>query len=1135
MFSTSFRRPIGAAADAKELEYITALHQTCDEDEEDYVDGSIEAKDVKYYLMSRYGILVETEQIQKLVFQDLAGGSDDSDCIDICELVAILLIPFFVKNLKGDMRKSFTGKESIYRAFGSEKQFKSYLKDVERCNNLLSKGDVIIHVLNIILADSTGSSKPQPITKELIKTIFARYGEFGLIQDEQLIDEMILDVSGGNPNALLDANTFARALTDDVMLYNVDYESRVSTFSEDVFGREGEENTKDFAEGSDDNSEDSDNSETNPLRTTLNNEEDPESNHVVKSINKRFKNVFTLSQIDFLADSCRSKLHLAIIYLSFVFSVFTYRKPTPINVCKAENSNEFGCTIANSITFWLYIMGMTMGIGVPWILLISAGNTLRGNSTKNILYGFVGIIFFTILPIYVPFNLMLFSSAEYHREDEGKSMGQLQNLKILFFQVIKNLIAVVLCFIQITNLIRIFKPSLAHSSNLMLSYLFTRGTVRETFLLKLACSLKTHMMVKNALDLHFEGENLNFEDMEPTETSTNALALLNYSKVVEKTETIGGLWWCWKGYITRSLVHREGVMVNSRLILCNVLQFFLVIIMMFEMPTFTLRNVSPILFPTLSHSVNACDESTFDPNKCYFLNVGGVPSGMAVCYGVKMESSCISDNHFEPVLKNLGDPDHGNDNRLDLMCDGVNNLSDIVNGTVWSLIHYGDDSEEFINVSTAVVGTVLCEGLEAFNYTIWDAYFNAANSTDLDSCDAPQESYDCDAALGKYDVGSKYQYVMDLLLLSYREQYRRTMQSIVECLHNPTTTNYVLAQATASLQNTLGSAMQASWSALFSDSEEIILSSLNIDELVKNWLISTMSSEVADQIITDNLILNKTDITSRISAPVLSSTSNVVAVEEAAMKLVDSVFLELNNTLVALKLAVESNLSILPPYMDLPYLPVTAICENIWTVRPNVTLLLESLNSTQDHYCRAGLTACTKNGICLMGLDIITRNDRIMMFPFQFSGNKCREYEDLERIMESKDLFGQIQTYIPSLMLINSSIWIAVFISIIALLGVAILFIPSAILTSLKYRSGVLPSLRNQNFNMYRENLISLTFLVPVVLWSAFFMCFVVFFAVFLAVFILLWNATRIYLVQAAALIIGEILFILLVSLLSTP
>jgi hypothetical protein len=44
MFSTTFDRPVGAAADAKELEYITALHQTTDEVEDDFINGSIEGK-----------------------------------------------------------------------------------------------------------------------------------------------------------------------------------------------------------------------------------------------------------------------------------------------------------------------------------------------------------------------------------------------------------------------------------------------------------------------------------------------------------------------------------------------------------------------------------------------------------------------------------------------------------------------------------------------------------------------------------------------------------------------------------------------------------------------------------------------------------------------------------------------------------------------------------------------------------------------------------------------------------------------------------------------------------------------------------------------------------------------------------
>jgi hypothetical protein len=42
MIDLTFDRPIGAAADAKELEYITALHQTDDANDDSWINGSIE-------------------------------------------------------------------------------------------------------------------------------------------------------------------------------------------------------------------------------------------------------------------------------------------------------------------------------------------------------------------------------------------------------------------------------------------------------------------------------------------------------------------------------------------------------------------------------------------------------------------------------------------------------------------------------------------------------------------------------------------------------------------------------------------------------------------------------------------------------------------------------------------------------------------------------------------------------------------------------------------------------------------------------------------------------------------------------------------------------------------------------------
>ena len=49
--------------------------------------------------MSRHGIKVEKEEVLKEMFHGLAGGDTEEDCIDIVEMVAMLLIPYLVKTV----------------------------------------------------------------------------------------------------------------------------------------------------------------------------------------------------------------------------------------------------------------------------------------------------------------------------------------------------------------------------------------------------------------------------------------------------------------------------------------------------------------------------------------------------------------------------------------------------------------------------------------------------------------------------------------------------------------------------------------------------------------------------------------------------------------------------------------------------------------------------------------------------------------------------------------------------------------------------------------------------------------------------------------------------------------------------
>lgn len=55
-------------------------------------------EDIVTFLMSRYGIDISGEEVRRHVIRGLGGGDEEQDgCIDLMELVAILLIPTLLK------------------------------------------------------------------------------------------------------------------------------------------------------------------------------------------------------------------------------------------------------------------------------------------------------------------------------------------------------------------------------------------------------------------------------------------------------------------------------------------------------------------------------------------------------------------------------------------------------------------------------------------------------------------------------------------------------------------------------------------------------------------------------------------------------------------------------------------------------------------------------------------------------------------------------------------------------------------------------------------------------------------------------------------------------------------------------
>jgi len=106
--AATFEALTGAAGDVKELEYISALHQTREEVRRDAsIRGElllrqrilgnldrrtsyvftiifvvIQAEDVRLFLVSRYGIVVTDGQVRNVIFAGLAGSNEDDESLE---------------------------------------------------------------------------------------------------------------------------------------------------------------------------------------------------------------------------------------------------------------------------------------------------------------------------------------------------------------------------------------------------------------------------------------------------------------------------------------------------------------------------------------------------------------------------------------------------------------------------------------------------------------------------------------------------------------------------------------------------------------------------------------------------------------------------------------------------------------------------------------------------------------------------------------------------------------------------------------------------------------------------------------------------------------------------------------------
>lgn len=476
---------------------------------------------MKNYLLSRHNVKLSEDEV-KLIFSDLAGGESDEDCIDIVELVAILVIPFLKRIVTAN-----NDDEGNNLGFGISRFEREASEKQQQYQSLKAFNKSIIgNVLKVIMNDATGSTEEKVLTKDLLRQIFTSYGEEELIHDEELLSDMIKAAVGEDQegNCFLNEETFARGLTNDLNPYDLEKETKFTTHYEDVFGLvtdgapelecdvSGRENDEIIVERSD-------------------------SFHIERHRHhEEVKRVFTMPHIDFFADSFRDKTQYLLVWLAILFGYISYFSQfTSFDVCKEEHKREFGCQIASSIVVWLAQLTIMLVVVAPSVLILSLGNNIHRHSLAEVLCGIAGILILIIFPVFYDRINSWFIST--------KSVEGAEYMTTVFDVINLSIGAALLC-IQVCNIIRWAVPDNKLTMNKVLT-LILRGTgVRAEFGIKQAAMRKVNILVQNAYDLH-------------TQTSEELQIILNYMKFSEKREMFGGFFWFWKQYLSGRLIEGQ--------------------------------------------------------------------------------------------------------------------------------------------------------------------------------------------------------------------------------------------------------------------------------------------------------------------------------------------------------------------------------------------------------------------------------------------------------------------------------------------------------------------------------------------------------------------------------------------------
>ncbi|KAL9190376.1 hypothetical protein ACHAXT_007587 [Thalassiosira profunda] len=618
-----YSRPCGASADAKELEYISALHQTGRTKLRR--DGSIRAIDISRFLESRYGIQATEAEVRERILgafgncagrqgnldpesspvdtfredpsddgsnspsdASSSGGDDDGeciggreDCLDLTQILALLLVPLLLK-AERSLSEENPGRVELHSIPVSPSPNDSNENEAPKTASAWGADSTRNGLQRSLPCFATHRHRERGGKRwpdgDLIDNVFRTmmHDATGDARPRPLTKELIrqlLEFYGEGELAedekLLDEMLLAAASDKD----ELDVEGDAVLFDHRAFVRPLTHDVQQY-------NIDSETSLTtnyyDVFGTCYSTKERQKRKSLHRLINpvktvevggdgvgvRPVRRVYTLPSVDYFADTFRSKGFVVLLWTTWILTYFSYLfgGSEVLSITQLGcDSTQFGCAVLQGITNWLTIMAQLSILGTAFVVWASVGNSVY---PTNVLWVFVGMgatVLFVLLPYFMDIEVGVVST---------EKTGNVADRLLYRLSVTGGFLLLVSALL---NVCQRTLPKRAFDKIHMARF-FTPGVIRREAEIKQAASCKVNRIVRNACEVHKVAE-LDGGNVRGMGETIYGRALLAYARTSDQTEEMGGFLQTWRKIWDRSLFEEEGMWFTTHLLAGNLAQF----------------------------------------------------------------------------------------------------------------------------------------------------------------------------------------------------------------------------------------------------------------------------------------------------------------------------------------------------------------------------------------------------------------------------------------------------------------------------------------------------------------------------------------------------------------------------------